>query len=359
MLRARLFGNLDERRVRLLLAAFFLALAVPAVLLIAQAASQLKWEAFRSTQVLAEDLAARIDADLRAAVAAEDARSFGDYAFLVVEGDAAANFVQRSPLSAFPVESAVPGVIGYFQVDEAGTLTTPLLPAEGVDPGGYGIAPDQQQERRALAAQIGELLAANRLVPRPAPSAAAPSDETAKVGALSEPVFEERARAGVAAAAAIGELGRAGVSAEAQEAPAPAARTDAARDAAAPVPSTVAPAAAVEQAQAGFDRIAANAQSAPRLRANEIAEREADSEILEFKLESLDQDLSDRVQTQPPATPDDRQKRTEQSLVPEPASDPAVAEITRHAARARSSPCARSRASSIRLPSARSTPDTW
>ena len=36
--------------------------------------------------------------------------------------------MQRSPLSAFPVESAVPGVIGYFQVDAAGTLTTPLLP---------------------------------------------------------------------------------------------------------------------------------------------------------------------------------------------------------------------------------------
>ena len=116
--------------------------------------------------------------------------------------------------------------------------------------------------------------------------------------------------------------------------PRAAARTDAARDAAAPVPPTVAPAAAVEQAQAGFDRIAANAQSAPRLRANEIAEREADSEILEFKLESLDQDLSDRVQTQPPATPDDRQKRTEQSLVPEPASDPAVAGITVTGARA-------------------------
>ena len=262
MLRARLFGKLDERRVRMLLAVFFLALAIPAVLLIVQAASQLKWEAFRSTQVLAEDLAARIDADLRAAVAAEEARSFGDYAFLVVEGDAAANFVQRSPLSAFPVESAVPGVVGYFQVDDAGTLTTPLLPAEGVDPGGYGIAPDQQQARRALAARIGEVLAANRLVPRPAPSAAPPSDELSKVGASSD-ALEERERADVAAGAATLERGRAGVFAAAQEeAPAPARRIDAARDGAAPVAPTAAPPAGAEQAQAGFDRIAANAQSA-------------------------------------------------------------------------------------------------
>jgi hypothetical protein len=110
-------SRLDERTLKLVLAAFFLALAVPAGVLIAQAYSQLKWQAFRSTQVAAEELAARIDATLRAAVATEDARSFGAYSFLVVEGDAAANFVQRSPLSAFPVVSAVPGVLGYFQVD--------------------------------------------------------------------------------------------------------------------------------------------------------------------------------------------------------------------------------------------------
>ena len=90
----------DERSLKLVLALFFFALAIPAAVLIAQAYSQLKWQAFRSTQVAAEELAGRIDATLRTAVAAEDARSFGDYSFLVVEGDAAANFVQRSPLSS-------------------------------------------------------------------------------------------------------------------------------------------------------------------------------------------------------------------------------------------------------------------
>ena len=113
----------DERGLRWLFAAFFLALAVPAALLIAQAYGQLKWEALRTTQLAAEELAARVDAQLATAISAEDARSFGDYSFLVVTGDAAANFVQRSPLSAFPVASGVPGVLGYFQVDAAGRLT--------------------------------------------------------------------------------------------------------------------------------------------------------------------------------------------------------------------------------------------
>ena len=58
--------------------------------------------------------------------------------------------MQRSPLSAFPVEGAVPGVLGYFQVDADGNLTTPLLPAAGVDAASYGISPDEQTARRAL-----------------------------------------------------------------------------------------------------------------------------------------------------------------------------------------------------------------
>ena len=63
---------MEERRLGILLATFFAALAIPSVVLVAQAFDQLKWQAFRQTQLLAEDLAGRINADLRAAVAAED-----------------------------------------------------------------------------------------------------------------------------------------------------------------------------------------------------------------------------------------------------------------------------------------------
>jgi two-component system, OmpR family, phosphate regulon sensor histidine kinase PhoR len=159
-----LLERFGERGLKLGLATFFLALAIPSAVLITQAYSQLKWSAFRSTQLAAEELAARIDAALRVAVASEDARSFGDYSFLVAEGNATANFVQRSPLSAFPVVSAVPAVLGYFQVDDAGRFTTPLLPAAGVAPASYGIAPAEEAARAARVAEIGEVLASNRLV---------------------------------------------------------------------------------------------------------------------------------------------------------------------------------------------------
>ena len=166
-MRRGLLGRLDERGLRLVLAVFFLALAVPAVVLVAQAYSQLKWGAFRSTQLAAEELATRIDATLRSSVAAEDARSFGDYSFLVVEGDAAANVVQRSPLSTFPVVSELPGVLGYFQVDAAGRLTTPLLPEPGIVASSYGIGADEEAARAARAEEIRDLLARNRLLRGP------------------------------------------------------------------------------------------------------------------------------------------------------------------------------------------------
>jgi signal transduction histidine kinase len=296
MLRARLFDKLDERRIRYLLAAFFVALAVPAVLLIAQAYSQLKWEAFRSTQVLAEDLAVRVDADLRTAVAAEEARSFGDYAFLVVEGDAAANFVQRSPLSAFPVVSAIPGALGYFQVDAQGRLTTPLLPETGVDAATYGITADEQAARLTLAATIREVLAQNRLV--------------------------ERAERDASAGAAAPARERLGDAPQASEQQARRALRADEQDAALAGPAAAAPplAPAAEEAQSAFDRLTTTGQSIGRVAgvgAERVVPRDFDTVAVEAS--PAERSLVEAVQQNRNAFAfDERQKRTEQGLVAEP-----------------------------------------
>jgi signal transduction histidine kinase len=299
MLGAKLFGRLDERRVRYVLAAFFLALAVPAALLIAQAYSQLKWEAFRNNQIIAEELAERIDTDLRAAIAAEEARSFGDYAFLVVEGDEAANFVQRSPLSAYPVASALPGAIGYFQVDAEGNLTTPLLPAAEVDASSYGIAADERNARLAVEASIGDVLAVNRLVQRPEP----------EERELQRAVAPSRRDA---AADAANEAGDAALTDQASNAP-PAAQT-----------------------QAAFDRLASSAPaSEPRPAATrgasmrepvveEMAKAEADEQITVRTGASLERAAQ---------VPVERLKRTEQALVPEPQRVAASADLDAQAGR--------------------------
>ena len=184
-------GNgLDRRRLRWTLAVFFVALAAPTVLLVQQAFSQLKWEAFHQHRALAEELAARIDAQLASLVRAEEARSFADYAFLTVSGDASAGVLQRSPLSAWPVPAAIPGLMGYFQVDADGRLSSPLLPDKGV--AAYGIDARELAARTARVAGIERVLAENRLVRALAPLAKVTSP-TAASAPLAEPALNATA----------------------------------------------------------------------------------------------------------------------------------------------------------------------
>jgi signal transduction histidine kinase len=156
--------GLDKKTLRRWLAIFFLALAIPTALLIQQSNSRLKWEAFHQHQITADELAIRIDNQFLQLIATEEQRPFTDYSFLNVAGDPAANFFQRSPLSHFPVESDIPGMIGYFQVDSVGQLMTPLLPELVEQAYNYGITDTELASRTALQNTIQSILSDNRLV---------------------------------------------------------------------------------------------------------------------------------------------------------------------------------------------------
>jgi len=156
--------GLDKARLRRWLLMFFLSLAIPTAVLIQQSYSRLKWETFHQHQLMAEELTRRINNHLMRWIHSEEQRPFTDYAFLNVAGAPTANFLQRSPLSRYPVQAEIPGLIGYFQVDAAGKLLTPLLPEEVEKAGSYGIAERELSERAALQNRIQQILSANRLV---------------------------------------------------------------------------------------------------------------------------------------------------------------------------------------------------
>ena len=156
--------GMDKKRLRVWLALFFLGLVVPTVILIVQAFRELKWEAFHQYRLGAEELAVRIDDRLTQLVNREEARPFTDYAFLNVVGDPSANFLQRSPLSSYPVDSEIPGMIGYFQVDAKGILSTPLVPRMTIVPSAYGVSEQELQQRKDLAQRIQQILTENGLV---------------------------------------------------------------------------------------------------------------------------------------------------------------------------------------------------
>lgn len=164
-MRHALTKGFDRRRLRWLLLALFAALALPTALVVWQAWSQLKWEAFHQYRGSAEELTERIDAQLAALIAGAERRSFEEFSFLLAPGSAASNVVQRSPLSNYPVPTDLPGLVGYFQVDGQGRFSTPLLPASESEATELGIAPLEYAGRRALAEDIRSVLAENELVP--------------------------------------------------------------------------------------------------------------------------------------------------------------------------------------------------
>jgi signal transduction histidine kinase len=164
MLSKTLIKGFNQRRLKYLLAFFFLALVIPTAALIWQAYSQLKWEAFHQYRGMAEELTNRIDLVLIDTVNNTEARSFADYTFLVVSGDPRANLVQRSPLSEFPVTQDLPGAVGYFQVGADGEFSTPLLPQGNADPATFGIGEDEFEQRQQVAQNIQDVLRDNQLV---------------------------------------------------------------------------------------------------------------------------------------------------------------------------------------------------
>jgi len=181
------WGGFDRRRLRLGLVAFFLALALPSAILVYQAFSRLEWEGFHQQQVLAEELAQRLDTRLADLLDAESARGFAEYAFLVVEGDPKAGYLQRSPLSVFPPDPEIPGLIGYFQVDAQGGFSSPLLPRGSIDPVAYGLTGAEIAERGAAERHLEQILSSNRLVDRRRIDGRAPGTANADERGLGRP----------------------------------------------------------------------------------------------------------------------------------------------------------------------------
>lgn len=316
----------DKRRLRLALLLFLLALAAPTLILVRQAYSQLKWESFHQHRLLAEELAARIDRRLYELIQAEEARAFTDYAFLVVAGDPAASFLQRSPLSAYPPAADIPGLVGYFQIDADDVFSTPLLPPGGTQAAAYGIGERQLAERKSLQERIRQILSENRLVQRkrtvmPAEETAMRTDAARQEQALPG---AERSMASDGSETMLRRKPDAATDAAALTAPAPGAGAPAAMEAEPfrdyAEKKQEAEAEPPAQAQAAFDRLSeadTNPKPAPRAQSKKSAELRVEdlqlSEVYERKTKGDSQSLSKNALDIP-----QRAARKERSVLPEP-----------------------------------------
>ncbi len=144
--------RIGKGRLRLILWSFFVALLVPSGLLIFKAYDELKWESLHHYQQSAASLLDQINTDIKRIIQRESQRSFTDYRFI-------RNGRQNaSPLTDFPPSDAIPGMVGYFQVDDQGHFSTPFAPADKAQAATYGIRGNDWRARLQLRQKMLELL---------------------------------------------------------------------------------------------------------------------------------------------------------------------------------------------------------
>ena len=143
------------KRLRLYFALFFILLAVPIVILLSHTYSNLEQESFFLYRRTAESLMATVYQRLQENLLVEEQRPYTHYRYIHVADRAVPQQegLNLSPLADFPVQSEIPGILGYFQIDPDGSFHSPLLPDE--DP---GIAVPQREEREEMKDKLATLL---------------------------------------------------------------------------------------------------------------------------------------------------------------------------------------------------------
>ncbi len=148
-------------RLRVYFVTFFLLLAIPLGLLLRRTYSSLEQESFFFYRKTAESVLFNIGEALLGNLQTEESRPYTQYRYVHVADHPVPEQagLNLSPLAAFPVQSGIPGVVGYFQIDPDGSFHTPLLPDAGQHP---GLTVPRRPERESLQARLASLIAKDR-----------------------------------------------------------------------------------------------------------------------------------------------------------------------------------------------------
>ena len=148
-------------KLRIYFVAFFLLLAIPLGLLLRRTYSSLEQESFFFYRRAAESVLLNVGEALLGNLQTEESRPYTQYRYVHVADHPVPEQagLNLSPLAAFPVQSEIPGILGYFQFDPDGSFHTPLLPDAEQHP---GLMVPRRPERETLQARLASLLANDR-----------------------------------------------------------------------------------------------------------------------------------------------------------------------------------------------------
>ena len=174
------------RRLRYLLALFFVVLLIPVGALLFFAFEQMKWEVFHQFRQQAEALSGRINNDIALLMETENARRVIDYEFLAPQQPSGVLEFERTALSQLPEDLNIAGLVGHFQIGPEGKFSTPLVPGSDLEISRYGVNAADFAKRVQISERLRQILTADTRSPKPTPDSPTPAPN-----ALAEQVKDD------------------------------------------------------------------------------------------------------------------------------------------------------------------------
>ena len=113
---------------RLIFVAIFIVIAIPVIVLLSHSYAQLQTSSLFGYKEHAFSVLQNLNKNITADLAIEDRRSYADYRFIRSVPVFGGEEITMSELAEFPLRSHYVGLVGHFQLDPAGNLSTPVLP---------------------------------------------------------------------------------------------------------------------------------------------------------------------------------------------------------------------------------------
>ena len=113
---------------RLIFVAIFIIIAIPVIVLLSHSYAQLQASSLFGYKEHAFSVLQNLNKSITADLAIEDRRSYADYRFIRSVPVFGGEEITMSELAEFPQRSHYVGLVGHFQIDPSGNLSTPVLP---------------------------------------------------------------------------------------------------------------------------------------------------------------------------------------------------------------------------------------
>ena len=139
---------------RLIFVAIFIVIAIPVIVLLSHSYAQLQTSSLFGYKEHAFSVLQNVNKNITADLSIEDRRSYADYRFIRAVPVFGGEEITMSELAEFPLRSHYVGLVGHFQLDPSGNLSTPVLPDGVLE----SIPMVDKDKRMAIRNKISEIL---------------------------------------------------------------------------------------------------------------------------------------------------------------------------------------------------------